>query len=1460
MKKRISFLFILVTLLFTFNCTQPNSDGGASAGQTVTTTVPYVALNGVIVDSATNQPINQAINVTFSGQDKSIAEKFSGAVNGVLKVNTGIVSFNIEKEILSTLDFTVVVNADKYISSSKRINSITSSGKLDFQVSLVNIEKTPQGVNVVQKSIGTADTSGKTVSDASLSTNTNESVSSQASITLLKDTIVKDASGDILTGSLKATVGYFSPTSENALSSFPGGLGNVNITTTRGDTEENGFFVSGGFVSIDITDQNGKSAEKFEGNSLKVSVDIPEGLLNPETGVLIKAGDVIPLWSYNKETGKWTKETTVTRSSNGVEKINGKLTLSFDAPHLSYWNIDWFSPSKIDTSRNIKLIGIEKGVPVKIDLYSPGYGYKKSLQITNSDTNQFMNVPNFAMNVIIYDMKGVEIGRATKVNLGDSGDLEITVISNSTSNDLDIMKLSGKWDVTTDSKKYEITLDSDKKTFEQYIYSTSNKINGVKGTFTNNGDVLTFNITDIFNPSTTTWVSSGDFYNNVLKDYYGNVKNFNVQVVLKDGYFIAKYDLDKDGIYNEASELILIYSYKSLVISESDPYQISFKLGTDLINANLYCPPVNTILYDANISDYAKNYFDNLKSSGYNGPYTEFSKSSNGINFYLYNIAKSETTSYNYYVITQYSYYQTSGGIYILIYKTDKNGNLIESYVGYTNSSYPLTNKSSYVKDEDCALSFDKPIILTRQTQTRSISLNNGKEFVEEFKKIIESSQQQIRTRAISNEIILTNLKLKSKVARVLSSYKTDTPSLQINTNYISNLGSLLEGIGTDSTLKISFQRYSYNSSNEKKIAMDKTITDIYVNNQKVQGSWIEDASNDGVYTLTYKPVGGWTPNSAILIDIPEIHKSQSGEPLLTPYFAVIKTVSTSIDVAQDLYVSKSDYDYINVGWKSYNFNNNIKFEVYRSETENGTYTKVSGNMSSGYLQNDNDIRWGISSGYTYFYFYDKTYTEEKTYFYKIKAINISKIDEYTETKSKGIYVPKTSSLTLGSYSNYEVDTTTIPNTNTNIEKWFTLDTEIGKTYLIYTDSADEGSGLYNGKIRISGYYKSSYSDYLSTIFSEYSPKFYRTPYVIEAQTNKLYIRVGLYAYNNNLKYNYAIKVVKNVEISPPYNILATTNTDSIKLSWDATNDCDTTYIYKSVGGSPILLGKTTTKDFTDTEVVSGITYIYKIISKKGDYYSKQVNFEKLFINDTNTTPISIGSTNIITDRSYYDNYQSIVYSLQTETGKNYAINITSNSYQNYYLYDSNGKQISNIYSSYSLLGDGKKYYIVTKSFNKGVSITFNILTGSLTIDTSGISNIVITVDSVDDTLFILGSELVMKAIDSINAKLSPVNFSRYSLPLTKGTTTNGITKSIFTFSKSITATDVWHSPEIRFEICSNDPTTVTTSDWAGLGRLDWEKLQPGLKDNPYVIKENLDYFQIRFNLTNTANDYKPAK
>jgi len=290
-----------------------------------------------LIDATTEVPFNEAKGVTASitihGENRELVLDPSGSRYESFSTNSGYVGLALDPYLKKPTEdnpvkFTAVIDVDGYVATSLPV-VITREGEHELIVKLVEVLNPPVGVTITeQKSIDNV-TNGIINEDIEIRTSSDEVV-----VKIDSGTILKDADGQALEGALDVVLAYFDPMEEEALDVFPGGM-DVTVTNEEGQPEDVSF-ISAGFIAFEIMDASGKLASDFDVNDLKLDIKIPDGLVNPETGSEIKAGDQIPLWSYETIDGEWTWEGKVT-----VGGFPGKLKASMNIPHLSYWNLDW---------------------------------------------------------------------------------------------------------------------------------------------------------------------------------------------------------------------------------------------------------------------------------------------------------------------------------------------------------------------------------------------------------------------------------------------------------------------------------------------------------------------------------------------------------------------------------------------------------------------------------------------------------------------------------------------------------------------------------------------------------------------------------------------------------------------------------------------------------------------------------------------------------------------------------------------------------------------------------------------------------------------------------------------------------------------------------------------------------------------------------------------------------------
>lgn len=324
----------------------------------VKTVVNYDLLESTInfqfVDAATGDLIgvegDEYVNLSYFGDNKDLLLDMTGSLYDVYKSDQGFVINAVHPnfEITETTPFkiTAVASAPGYISNTEQI-SVYEKGESIFVIPLVKISSPPQGVDVENKG-GVALVEGGVVKEEAIVNTPN----GNTVVTIPQGIKMYDKDGNALSGSLKMMVAHFDNMSEEALSSFPGGLMG---TASIGGQKKEIVFESAGFMAIEITDENGNKAAQFENGSLQLEVKLNPATVNPETGSPLAVGDIIPLFSLNEETGEWLYEKDAV-----VILKDGELVVDTEVEHLSYWNLDWwYSPNcgNENTNARIKFIG-----------------------------------------------------------------------------------------------------------------------------------------------------------------------------------------------------------------------------------------------------------------------------------------------------------------------------------------------------------------------------------------------------------------------------------------------------------------------------------------------------------------------------------------------------------------------------------------------------------------------------------------------------------------------------------------------------------------------------------------------------------------------------------------------------------------------------------------------------------------------------------------------------------------------------------------------------------------------------------------------------------------------------------------------------------------------------------------------------------------------------------------------
>lgn len=289
------------------------------------------------LDSKTLENVmNHEIEIKIGGKDAAHVYSNIGSKETSYNAFHGFLDLVINPNAVDTtamkttpLEIDLIVSSEGYLSTTQRI-LIYEARRYSVAVMMTNVDDAPEGVTVSQNSNFAMTTStGQTILPSVQPMNGGEQT-----VIIPAGVVLKDAAGNPVTGTVKSEIVFYDPLSESAQNAFPGGT-SVSASLPDGSEGQIEFVSAGMFtVSLSAGDQKVKT---FENGGITLKTEVSPDLINPNTGVAIKVGDEIEMWSKEEESGEWVYEKTATVKTEG-----GKLYLEETVTHLSSWNWDFY--------------------------------------------------------------------------------------------------------------------------------------------------------------------------------------------------------------------------------------------------------------------------------------------------------------------------------------------------------------------------------------------------------------------------------------------------------------------------------------------------------------------------------------------------------------------------------------------------------------------------------------------------------------------------------------------------------------------------------------------------------------------------------------------------------------------------------------------------------------------------------------------------------------------------------------------------------------------------------------------------------------------------------------------------------------------------------------------------------------------------------------------------------------
>jgi hypothetical protein len=347
-------------------------------------------VSGQIMDAATGELVEDEVVLQFTGEDSdAIIDVYSDPLSKQT-VNGGLISFGIDNSVVPSDDnpvrFTVVAEADGYLEASEAI-VLRSTEDEQFTLHIVDEDNPPEGSSSTQDTGGKSDSQGTITSGFDVETPEEQQSKGSASITVDDGTVASDASGNPLTGQLTTRLTYFNNSSERSLRSLPGGV----------DSGPNGNpLVTAGFASINISDQNGRSARTFN-KPIDIGLRVPADMTNPATGQPVQPGETIDVYSYESEDGEWVAEGEVTL---GEEQSDGTFRVSHAADHLSYYSLGFAGINSCQTGATINVNRNGNTGPLDVNVSAQGVSRQYRVR-TGESSVTLRDAPDMSVQVSI---------------------------------------------------------------------------------------------------------------------------------------------------------------------------------------------------------------------------------------------------------------------------------------------------------------------------------------------------------------------------------------------------------------------------------------------------------------------------------------------------------------------------------------------------------------------------------------------------------------------------------------------------------------------------------------------------------------------------------------------------------------------------------------------------------------------------------------------------------------------------------------------------------------------------------------------------------------------------------------------------------------------------------------------------------------------------------------------------
>ena len=253
----------------------------------------------------------------------------------------GVIFLAVDPEVIPSVQepvvFTVIAEAEGFTKVIKEF-IFTSTSNQFYYPKFFSINNPPSGVSADQFKLLT-NSSGEITKPFVITTN-QKAKQESAFVRIQEGTVLFNKQNQIIAGDMAFVIHHFDNRSgttfipEGGLARNPVDRYNNNLADAFN------FLKIASFASIEVSSDKQEVARSFS-KPIAVTFELNPNTQNSETKASIKAGDVIPLITYNTYTGIWKIEGSSTIVKNDISgKLECTSSISYPAYIINGW-INW---------------------------------------------------------------------------------------------------------------------------------------------------------------------------------------------------------------------------------------------------------------------------------------------------------------------------------------------------------------------------------------------------------------------------------------------------------------------------------------------------------------------------------------------------------------------------------------------------------------------------------------------------------------------------------------------------------------------------------------------------------------------------------------------------------------------------------------------------------------------------------------------------------------------------------------------------------------------------------------------------------------------------------------------------------------------------------------------------------------------------------------------------------------